>query len=196
MIGRLQGQIVERDLQQLLLDVGGVSYEVAIPLSTYYQIGDAEGPVTVYTHLVVKDDAHLLYGFATKQERDLFRALITVKGVGPKTGLSIMSGLETGDLARAIVAEDKGLLAGIPGVSARIATQMILDLNGKLDEFVTGEAASAVSTTTDVAGDVEAALINLGYRPQEAARAIAQVEDPAEDVETLIRQALKQLVQS
>lgn len=196
MIGRLQGQIIERDLQQILLDVGGVSYEVSIPLSTYYRLGEVEGPVTVHTHLVVKDDAHLLYGFASRQERDLFRALITVKGVGPKTGLSIMSGLETTDLARAIVAEDKALLAGIPGVSARIATQMILDLAGKLDEFVSADEARAGTMPADVAGDVEAALINLGYKPQEAARAIAQVESPADDVETLIKQALKQLMQS
>ena len=194
MIGRLVGEIIERELQQLLLDVRGVSYEVAIPLTTYYQLAEVEGSVTLYTHLVVRDDAHLLYGFSSREGRNLFRTLIKVNGVGPKTGLAILSGLDNGALAGAIVAKDVKLLAGIPGVSKKIAERMIIDLEGKLEEFVVPQVTLG-TMPTDVSGDVESALIGLGYKPQEAARAIAQIESPAEEVETLIKQALRQLMQ-
>lgn len=196
MIGRLNGVIVECEPQLLLLDVAGVGYEVEIPLSTFYRIKDAEGPVTVYTHFVVRQDAQLLYGFATRKERDLFRALIKVNSVGPKTALAALSGLDTQEFAQAIGQENAKILAGIPGVSKKNADQMILAMKDKVDAFLDGGALDDRFVVADTAEDAEAALIALGYKPKEASAAVKSIESPADDLETLIRQALKQLMQN
>jgi Holliday junction DNA helicase RuvA len=192
MIGRLVGEVIERELQQILLDVSGVSYEVEIPLSTYYQIVELTGPVTMFTHLVVRDDAHLLFGFATKEERSLFRALIKVNGVGPRLALGILSGLDAESFARCVRDNDLKTLVAIPGIGKKTAERLIIELRDKLAGF--DVSAVAVTMPRDVAGDAESALIGLGYKPQEAARAINRVDAPADDVETLIRLALKQLI--
>ena len=203
MIGRLTGLVIESTPGQLLLDVGGVGYEVEISLTTYAHILEiqgleAQGPVTVHTHLVVRDDAHLLYGFASAGEREMFRTLIKVNGVGPRMALGILSGLDSASFARAVTGNDVKALTALPGVGKKTAERLIIEMRDKVDSFdVDVSGSDNLSTMTiNVIEDAESALIGLGYRPQEAARAVSRVSDPAEDVESLIRQALKLLMQS
>ena len=193
MISRLFGTVIERDPQRLLLDVQGVGYDVEIPLSTFYQLAELEGPTVIHTHFVVRQDAQLLYGFASMIERELFRTLIKVNGVGPKTALAVLSGLEVAEFAQAVNTENKKVLASIPGVSQRNAEHIIADLRGKLDQYATGMPVAEV-VSTDLAADAESALIGLGYKPKEASRALSEIEAPGDDVESLIRQALKNLM--
>ncbi len=194
MIGRLHGVLIERDPQRVLLDVQGVGYEVQIPLSTFYQLVEDEDTTVLHTHFIVRQDAQLLYGFATTNERELFQLLIKVNGVGPKTALAVLSGLEVTDFVQAVSSENKKTLAGIPGVSQRNAEHIIADLRGKLDDYVVDESCADTVEDQDISLEAESALLSLGYKPKEAARALAQIETPAEDVETLIRLALKQLM--
>ncbi len=190
MIGTLTGNIVKRDLQQLLLDVGGVGYEIEIPLSSCYLLAEQTNPVTIFTHLVVRDDAHLLFGFATLDERELFRALIKVNSVGPKLALGILSGLDAESFARTVHANDVRTLTSLPGVGKKTAERLIIEMRDRIPMPGITDAMP-----TDLMNDVETALINLGYKPQAATRAIARIARPAEDVETLLKQALQQLMQ-
>jgi Holliday junction DNA helicase RuvA len=196
MIGRLTGLLIESVPGQLLLDVGGVGYEVEISLTTYVQVLETEGPVTVHTHLVVRDDAHLLYGFASIGEREMFRTLIKVNGVGPRMALGILSGLDSASFARAITGNDVKALTALPGVGKKTAERLIVEMRDKVDSFDVSGLDNPSTMTNNAIEDAESALIGLGYRPQEAARAVSRVRDPAEDVESLIRQALKLLLQS
>ncbi|MBO6555019.1 MAG: Holliday junction branch migration protein RuvA [Pseudomonadales bacterium] len=194
MIGRLMGSVIERTPGVLLLDVSGVGYEVEISLTTSALLSEVEGPVVIHTHLVVRDDAHLLYGFATLEEREMFRTLIRVNGVGPKMALGILSGLDAEAFARAVLNDDLKSLTALPGVGKKTAERLIIEMRDKVEMLDASLKDTASVAPVDINEDAESALIGLGYKPQEAARAIAQVEDPAEDVETLIRQALKVLM--
>jgi|TARA_B110000037_G_scaffold131598_1_gene149414 Holliday junction DNA helicase RuvA len=196
MIGRLKGLLIESAPGQLLIDVGGVGYEVEISLTTYVQVLETEGPVTVHTHLVVRDDAHLLYGFASIGEREMFRTLIKVNGVGPRMALGILSGLDSASFARAVTGNDVKALTALPGVGKKTAERLIIEMRDKVDSFDVSGLDNPSTMTNNAIEDAESALIGLGYRPQEAARAVSRVRDPAEDVESLIRQALKLLLQS
>ena len=206
MIGRLTGLVIEIAPGQLLLDVGGVGYEIEISLTTYAHILEIQGmetqgletkrPVTVHTHLVVRDDAHLLYGFASMGEREMFRTLIKVNGVGPRMALGILSGLDSASFARAVTGNDVKALTALPGVGKKTAERLIIEMRDKVDSFDVSGSDKPSTMTINVIEDAESALIGLGYRPQEAARAVSRVSDPAEDVESLIRQALKLLMQS
>jgi Holliday junction DNA helicase RuvA len=196
MIGRLTGLLIESAPGQLLLDVGGVGYEVEISLTTYAQVLETEGPVTVHTHLVVRDDAHLLYGFASIGEREMFRTLIKVNGVGPRMALGILSGLDSASFARAVTGNDVKALTALPGVGKKTAERLIIEMRDKVDSFDVSGSDNLSTIINSVIEDAESALIGLGYRPHEAARAVSLVSDPAEDVESLIRQALKLLLQS
>ncbi len=196
MIGRLTGLVIESGPGQLLLDVGGVGYEVEISLTTYTQMSENEGLVTVHTHLVVRDDAHLLYGFTSNGEREMFRTLIKVNGVGPRMALGILSGLDSASFARAVMGNDVKALTALPGVGKKTAERLIIEIRDKVDLFDGSGLDNPSTITINVIEDAESALIGLGYRPQEAARAVSRVSDPAEDVESLIRQALKLLLQS
>jgi len=211
MIGRLTGLVIESAPGQLLLDVGGVGYEIEISLTTYAHILETQGletqgletqgletkrPVTVHTHLVVRDDAHLLYGFASAGEREMFRTLIKVNGVGPRMALGILSGLDSASFARAVTGNDVKALTALPGVGKKTAERLIIEMRDKVDSFDVSGSDKPSTMTINVIEDAESALIGLGYRPQEAARAVSRVSDPAEDVESLIRQALKLLMQS
>ena len=206
MIGRLTGLVIESAPGQLLLDVGGVGYEIEISLTTYAHILETQGletqgletkrPVTVHTHLVVRDDAHLLYGFASMGEREMFRTLIKVNGVGPRMALGILSGLDSASFARAVTGNDVKALTALPGVGKKTAERLIIEMRDKVDSFDVSGSDNPSTMTINVIEDAESALIGLGYRPQEAARAVSGVSDPAEDVESLIRQALKLLMQS
>ena len=196
MIGRLKGLLIESAPGQLLIDVGGVGYEVEISLTTYVQVLETEGPVTVHTHLVVRDDAHLLYGFASIGEREMFRTLIKVNGVGPRMALGILSGLDSASFARAVTGNDVKALTALPGVGKKTAERLIIEMRDKVDSFDVSGSDNLSTIINSVIEDAESALIGLGYRPHEAARAVSLVSDPAEDVESLIRQALKLLLQS
>ncbi len=194
MIGRLTGSVIERTPGTLLLDVAGVGYEVEISLTTSALLAEIEGPVVVHTHLVVRDDAHLLYGFARLEEREMFRTLIRVNGVGPKMALGILSGLDADTFARAVLNDDVKSLTALPGVGKKTAERLIIEMRDKVESLVVSTSETPVTMPVNITDDAESALIGLGYKPQEAARAIAQVDDPADDVETLIRQALKVLM--
>lgn len=192
MIGRVQGTILEKTQQQVVVDVHGLGYEVDIPLTTYFQLGDAGAGIVLFTHLVVREDAQLLFGFATAAERELFRLLIKVNGVGPKLAVAILSGVDTHAFARCIQNNDVKTLTSLPGVGKKTAERLIIELRDRLPS--SPEVGSVARTIVeDFMTDAETALIGLGYKPQEAARALAQVEDQSAGVETLIRQALKNL---
>ena len=196
MIGRLTGLVIESGPGQLLLDVGGVGYEVEISLTTYTQMSENEGLVTVHTHLVVRDDAHLLYGFTSNGEREMFRTLIKVNGVGPRMALGILSGLDSASFARAVMGNDVKALTALPGVGKKTAERLIIEMRDKVGSFDMSGADNPSTIRISVIEDAESALIGLGYRPQDAARAVSLVSEPVEDVASLIRQALKLLMQS
>ncbi len=197
MIGRISGQILEKRLDFVLIDVSGVAYEIQIPHTTYYRLEPGTDAVTLHTHMVVREDAQLLYGFYTQSERALFRALIKVNKVGPKVAIAILSSVETSAFVRCVRDKDVKTLNAIPGVGRVMAERLIVEMNSKLSEWeiesgpvVTGGGAGEKN---DLLADAESALVGLGFKPQEASLALAQLSDPAENVEALIKQALKAL---
>ncbi|XOV87459.1 MAG: Holliday junction branch migration protein RuvA [Pseudomonadota bacterium] len=192
MIGRLRGRVLEAGMTQLLLDVQGVGYEVEISLATHAAIAGSTEEIALFTHLVVREDAHQLFGFATLAERDLFRALIKVNGVGPRLAVTILSGMDAAGLVGAVRDKDVKALVALPGVGKKTAERLIIDLRDRLPEQM-AVGPRAGPPVSDAFGDAEAALIGLGFKPQQAAMALSRVENPAADVETLIRQALKSL---
>ncbi len=187
MIGRLSGILIEKHPLQLLVDCNGVGYEVSVPMSTFYHLPSTGEKVLLLTHLIVREDAQLLYGFGTAQERELFRELIKISGVGARTALSLLSGMSVTDLAQAVTLQEAGRLTRIPGIGKKTAERLLLELKGKLGADI-GAAASASDANTDVLN----ALIALGYSDKEAALALKQV--PAgSSVSEGIRHALKAL---
>ncbi|MDB9868155.1 Holliday junction branch migration protein RuvA [Pseudomonadales bacterium] len=192
MIGRVKGKILEKSAHQVVVDVQGLGYEVDIPLTTFFQLGDSGAEVTLYTHLVVRDDAHLLFGFSTASERELFRALIKVNGVGPKLAVAILSGVDARAFSRCIQNNDVKALTALPGVGKKTAERLVIEMRDRLPALTEG-LLPAAQRAPDLVADAEAALIGLGYKPQEAARALGQIEDQDVSVERLIRQALKSL---
>jgi Holliday junction DNA helicase RuvA len=184
-IGRLTGRLSAKHPPQVLVDVGGVAYEVDVPMSTFYSLPATGEAVTLYTHLVVREDAHLLYGFATLEERGAFRRLIRISGIGARTALSVLSGLSVGDLADAVARQEAGRLVKVPGIGKKTAERLLLELKGKLDE-VGQPSAHAPSS------DVLNALLALGYSEKEAQAAVRGVT-PGLPVAEAIRAALKAL---
>lgn len=200
MIGRLRGTLAEKQPPHLLLDVGGVGYEVEVPMTTLYRLPAQGEVVTLHTHLVVREDAHLLYGFGEKRERELFRELIRLNGVGPKLALALMSSLEVDELVRCVQAQDTAALVKVPGVGKKTAERLLVELK---DRFKAWENLPAIAplvlpNQTAVAASAEAdavsALVALGFKPQEASRAVAAVEGEDLSSEELIRRALKGMV--
>ncbi len=196
MIGRLRGQIAQISPQQLLIDVGGVGYEVEISLNTFAALADIKSEAVVFTHLVVREDAQLLFGFSSADERELFRTLIKVNGVGPKMALAILSGLDASSFAACILDGDVKTLTGLPGVGKKTAERLIIEMRDKVTTLVGKQRPEIDAVTANIADDAEAALIGLGYRPQEAALALSKLEDPGQDLEALIKQALKILMKA
>lgn len=193
MIGRLRGVLAEKNLNEVLLDVSGVGYEIEIPLTTYYHLPDPGAEVTIHTHLVVREDAQLLYGFGSLDERSLFRTLIKVNGVGPKLAIGILSGIEAKAFAQAVKLKDVKALVALPGVGKKTAERLIVEMQDRLVDMPAGGETS-LPTKADPLADAEAALINLGYKPQEASRALAAIENPDDSIENLIKHALKNLI--
>ncbi len=168
MIGRLTGTLAGKMPPQVLVDVGGVGYELDVPMSSFYNLPALGERVTLLTHFVVREDAQLLYGFLSNEERVTFRQLIKISGVGPRTALSILSGLSVAELAQAIAAQESGRLVKVPGIGKKTAERLLLELKGKLGPDL-GMPASPVS---DAQGDIVQALVALGYSERDAAAAL------------------------
>jgi Holliday junction DNA helicase RuvA len=186
-IGKISGKLVERHPPQVVVDVHGVGYEIDVPMSTFYQLPATGGDVTLHTHLMVREDAQQLYGFASEQERYAFRQLLRISGVGARTALAVLSGLSVGELYEAVAAQDAGRLTKIPGVGKKTAERLLLELKDRLDVTV----ALAVATSNQT-GDIVNALLALGYNDKEAQWAIKQLVAGTAVAEG-IRQALKLL---
>jgi Holliday junction DNA helicase RuvA len=189
MIGRLRGTLLAKQPPLVLVEAGGVGYEVDVPMSTLYALPALGAEVTLLTHLVVREDAHLLYGFATDRERVTFRELLRISGVGPKVALAVLSGLSTDDLARAVAMQDTALLTRVPGIGKKTAERLLLELKGRLADALPGTGGAVAA---GAGGDVMAALVALGYNEREAAAAVKTLPEDV-SVEEGIRAALKAL---
>ncbi|MCH8543525.1 MAG: Holliday junction branch migration protein RuvA [Alcanivorax sp.] len=202
MIGRLRGILIEARPPQLLVEVGGVGYEVEAPMTAFYQQTPPGQEILLHTHLVVREDAQLLYGFIERFERELFRALIKVNGVGPKMALGILSGIEAARLVRCIEEQDTTSLVRVPGIGKKTAERLVIEMRdriGRLEGAVSITGTSGASLPAGSARhDAVAALEALGYRPKDAEQALAKVLDAGTgndslDSAELIRLALKNL---
>lgn len=196
MIGRLRGILVYKRAPLLMVDVAGVGYEVEAPMSTFYALPESGREVVIHTHMVVREDAHLLFGFATEAERSFFRELIKVNGVGAKMGLAILSGMSVDAFAQAIRNSDVAMLVRLPGVGKKTAERLIVEMRDKMETHVSGLAATSAVAALEVdennpVSDAVSALVALGYKPQEASRMVRQVKSDDLPSEEIIRQALK-----
>lgn len=189
MIGRLSGRLIAKHPPQIVVDVHGVGYELDVPMSTFYQLPAAGAEVVLLTHMMVREDAHQLYGFATEQERAVFRQLLRISGVGARTALAVLSGMSVADLHRAVSEQDGARLTKVPGIGKKTAERLLLELRDKLDLKVTMTAAPGTGASGN---DIVNALLALGYNDKEAAWAIRQLP-PEASVSEGIRQALKLL---
>jgi len=195
-IGRIRGIILEKQPPQLVVDIAGIGYEIFAPMSTFYKLPDCQEAVQLFTHLVVREDAHILYGFYEERERRLFRSLIKVNGIGPKAALSILSGIEPDQFVLCIHDGDADRLICIPGIGKKTAERLIVELRNSLSQW---ESAQTPTNTTQANGNNTlqesiSALSALGYKPNEARRAITQVYDSKYTSEELIRLALQHMV--
>ncbi|MEN9689031.1 MAG: Holliday junction helicase RuvA [Pseudomonadota bacterium] len=189
MIGKLSGTLLEKNPPQVLVDCHGVGYEVDVPMGTFYNLPSVGEPVSLLTHFVVREDAQILYGFATAQERSAFRQLIKISGVGPRMALGVLSGMSVEELAQAISLQEAGRLVKIPGIGKKTAERLLLELKGKMGADV---GLSASNQTPSVQNDILQALMALGYSDKEASAAFKQL--PADmGVSEGIKQALKAL---
>jgi len=173
MIGRIAGTLLEKTPPHVLVDCGGVGYELDVPMSTLYNLPNPGEKVSLFTQLIVREDAHLLYGFGSTQERDAFRQLTKISGVGPRTALSVLSGLSVAELAQAITMQETGRLTKVPGIGKKTAERLLLELKGKLGADIS--AVIDVNRPAPAGNDVLNALLALGYSDKEALLAIKQV---------------------
>lgn len=204
MIGRLSGTLLRKNPPELLIDVNGVGYELQAPMTTFYDLPELGQPVVLSTHLAVREDAHVLYGFINDTQRSLFRTLIKVNGVGPKLALTILSGASAEEFARTVKDNDVTGLTRLPGVGKKTAERLIIEMRDRLDEWYTGASAVArdagqetlsagetLVQEADAAKEAVSALIALGYKPAEASKMVSAVNDGGQSSEALIREALK-----
>jgi len=206
MIGRLTGQLALKQPPELMVDVGGVGYELEAPMSTFYDLPEVGAQVTLYTHMIVREDAHQLFGFAREAERRLFRTLLKVSGVGAKMALAVLSGMSADDFARCIETDDVTALTRLPGIGKKTAERLIVEMRDRLDSEelraalpgsaapTAGAAQGAPEPGEDARADATSALIALGYRANEASRMIRNVDTAGRTTEEIIRQALKAAV--
>jgi Holliday junction DNA helicase RuvA len=201
LIGQISGILVAKQAPEIHLEVAGITYEIQVPMSTLYQLPEIGQKLILHTHFVVREDAQLLYGFYDAKDKAMFRALIRVNGVGPKLGLAILSGMEADDFARTVRDNDVTTLVGMPGIGKKTAERLIVEMRDRLSEWeVSGIAADGSGdriSTSAVTKDAETALVSLGYKPMQAARAIALVvkdNTAIANSEELIRLALKSMV--
>ncbi|MFQ1006042.1 Holliday junction branch migration protein RuvA [Gilliamella sp. CG22] len=199
MIGRLRGIIIEKQPPKVLIDVGGIGYNVFMPMTCFYELPNNGQEVIVLTHLIVREDAQLLYGFNHEQERELFRELIKVNGVGPKLALAILSGMSAQQFIVAVEQGEIKTLVKLPGVGTKTAERLIVEMKDRVkrfgeelsDSMTIVETGNIKKSSNQIESEAVSALIALGYKPQEASRIISKVIKPEMDCETLIREALK-----
>ena len=190
MIGRIQGTLLEKNPPQILVDVHGIGYEIDVPMSTFYNLPDIGAEVTLLTHFVVREDAQLLYGFLSASERNAFRLLIKISGIGARTALSILSGMSVDALAQAISTQDSAMLTRVPGIGKKTAERLVLELKGKIGADLSGVTLG--NTPNDARSDVVSALIALGYSEREALAAAKRLPEDV-PVSDGIREALKSM---
>ena len=192
MIGSLRGRIASKTPPQLTVDVGGLGYELEAPMSTFFHLPPVAAEVSLLTHLVVREDAHVLYAFATEEERRLFRSLIRVSGVGPKIALALLSGMSVAAFTRCVQSEDVAALTRVPGVGRKTAERLIVEMRDRLAAApASGGAAATMPGATRAESEAYGALVALGYRPAEATRLLKAVGPGTHSTEELIRRALQ-----
>lgn len=190
MIGRIAGVLLEKKPPQVLLDVQGIGYEIDVPMSTFYELPATGVQVSLYTHLVIREDMHLLFGFATEPERQTFRQLVKISGIGVRTALALLSGMSVLEFQQAVQEQDSARLIKIPGIGRKTAERLLLELRDKLEPYMPGQDQRVLrSSLTD---DVRNALLSLGYNDREADWAIKQIVNQT-SVSDGIRQALQHL---
>jgi len=201
MIGRIQGKIIDKQPPQLLIDVQGVGYEIDAPMSTFYQLPNLGELVTLHTHLVVREDAQLLYGFASLSERGLFRTLIKINGVGAKLALTILSGMNSNEFVGCVQNNDAAALVRLPGVGKKTAERLIIELRDKLKDLVpsAGNVLAGTDMLTSVTAssplvDAVSALVSLGYKEAEASRMVRGIDSKGLSAEDVIRLSLQAAV--
>ncbi len=202
MIGRLRGILLEKTPGRVLIEASGLGYEVDIPYTTFFTLPEPGQETVLHTHLSVREDAHLLFGFGVRADRDLFRLLIRTTGVGPKLALALLSGLDAEQFVHCVERDDVAALTKVPGVGKKTAERLLIEMRDRIGQLEVpvsrgggaGEATS--SREKDGAGEAEAALIALGYRPQEAAKAVNSVSEPGMASEEIIRLALKSMLRN
>ena len=195
MIGQLKGKLISKNPPEILVEVGGIGYELLCPMSTIYELNDIDQDVSLQTHLSIKDDSHTLFGFATKDEKSLFRELIRVNGVGPKVALAILSHLSTNSLVECIINENSELLSKTPGIGKKTALKVIVELQDRLDKVeLTNTSTSSINNIVGQnpsAKQALAALQSLGFKAKEANKMLATIDDQTLTTEQLIRLALR-----
>ncbi len=192
MIGHLRGRLVRKAPPALIVEVGGVGYELEAPMSTFYRLPEVGSEILLHTHLVVRDDAHLLYGFATEDERRLFRDLLRVTGIGPKIGLALLSGMDVESFLLCVEAQDVDALTRIPGIGRKTAERLLIEMRDRIQAL--GQLPSTSTRVGAVPGpqaEAFAALVALGYRPAEVTRLLKSVDPEGIGTEELIRRALQ-----
>ncbi len=194
MISRLSGILLRKEPPALLVDVGGIGYELEAPMTTFYDLPAVGEKVTLFTHLVVREDAHLLYGFSREAQRRLFRGLLKVNGVGPRVALAVLSGLADDEFVHCVLSEDVARLTQVPGIGRKTAERLIVEMRDKLPPLSAGSAHTPANTRApakDPVSEAMSVLIALGYKPNEASRAVRAVPSKDLSAEEIIRQALK-----
>ena len=196
MIGRLQGILLQKQPPLLLINVGGVGYEVEAPMSTFYYLPDVNQEVVLHTHFVVREDAQALYGFYSEAERKLFRYLIKISGVGPKLALTLLSGISADDFVRCVMQEDASSLTRLPGVGKKTAERLLVEMRDKVKDWQLADtpAARQAITANKASDEAVTALIALGYKPAEASKLISRVSQVDMTVEQIIKAALSDAI--
>ncbi|WOT06662.1 Holliday junction branch migration protein RuvA [Shewanella youngdeokensis] len=205
MIGRIRGLLVEKQAPEVLIDVSGVGYEIQMPLTSFYELPEIGGEAVVFTHFVVREDAQLLYGFTSKQERALFRLLIKTNGVGPKLALTILSGMNASEFVACVERDDIATLVKLPGVGKKTAERLLVEMRDKLKslmetsagserEFVLQSNYTAPVIENTAEEDAISALLSLGFKPAQASKAVSAVYVDGIDSESLIKSALKSML--
>ena len=193
MIGSLIGLIKEKTPSAILLEVNGIGYEIAVPLSTSFQLPNVGESAYLLTHLVVREDQHSLYGFATDEERKLFRALIKISGVGAKLAITILSGTNVNGFIQSVLNEDIDALVHLPGIGKKTAERLIVEMKDKVSEITSDENSLSQNNENSAVAEAINALVNLGYKTKDAKTILDKIESEGLTVEELIRQALKSL---
>ncbi len=199
MIGKISGLIEEKSTHSVLVNVNGLCYEIEVPITTAFSLPEVGTKVSLFTHFVVREDAQLLYGFLNRNDRDMFRILIKVNGVGPKLGITILSGLDSIALARCVIHDEVNTLVKLPGIGKKTAERLLIELRDKVKSLESEKDSESALLTNSPTGssileEAESALVALGYKPQDAARAIKNSKAENQSLEALIKAALKSMI--